>query len=568
MPIPKPGKGESHDKFISRCHSSLAKEYPDQKQRHAICEDSWRKKGKKAESMYPNIISFLDQPWAIVIESLDMIHAIFAAHLNKDMGEIEAKAKEIEKRPNEPYMRGKTKVIPVIGPLAKKMNLFTHISGGTSYQMIENDIKAALQDKAVNDILLDIDSPGGSVFGLFELANFIHDNRNVKPIHAFSSSQMTSAAYLLGSATGHITAGVADQIGSIGVIMAHYDYSKRDEMMGVKRTFITAGKYKATGHDAAPLSAEDKKEIQSKVDYYYSMFVDNVARNRGVDSNLVVEKMAEGRIFIGKQAKEAGLVDRIGTFNDALQIGENAMGKEVVPEIAANVSIPITSGYAMMDTGEDYVPQAGYWDNGTWVSFDHNGKLTISVKEVNTAMTLKEFMENHPELYQGIIDEVTETLEAKHQEEKTELQTALKDSVGRVADLQKTLEAQNDRILVLEKENTLREEKDRAKTADAIWAKKLLESEVADHLHDKVMKMVSYERFISDGEFDEEAFTAKVEEEIKDWESRGATKSVMGLGAADNEKLETAKVKDEKSDDEWVKDMLLLAGDTPTAGNA
>ncbi len=531
---------------------------------------------KKNISMYPNIVTFLEEPWAIVIESLDMINAIFAAYLDKDVIEIEAKIKEAPERANAPYMKGRTKVVPVIGPLAKKMNLFTQISGGTSYQMIEKDIKAGLEDKKVDDILLDVDSPGGSVFGLFELANFIHENKNVKPIHAFSSSQMTSAAYMLGSATGHITAGVADQIGSIGVIMAHYDHSKQDEMRGVKRTFITAGKYKGTGHDAAPLSSEDRKEIKSKVDYYYSMFVDNVARNRGVDSAQVVEKMAEGRIFIGEQAREVGLIDKIGTFNDALQIGENAMGREVVPEIAAGV--PVTSEYVQVldaKSFENYVDkhgiqmESGYWDNGVWIDFQ-SGQITISdtSKEVREKMTLKELMEKYPELHQQIVDEVTESLEAKHEAEKGELQQALTEAVGKVTDQQSTLEEQNDRLLALEKENTLREEKDRAKSAEAIWTRKLRESEVAEHLHDKVMQMISYKKFIKDEEFDQESFSTAVDEEIKDWESRGATKSVMGLGTAtDDEKLETVPAKDEKTDDEWTDHMLNLAGQTPV-GNA
>jgi signal peptide peptidase SppA len=207
-------------------------------------------------------------------------------------------------------------VIPIEGVIAKKMNMFMDISGGASSQLIGRDIQQALRDPSVNAIVLNIDSPGGSVDGTFELANMIYEARGKIPIVAHTDGMMASAAYAIGSAADKIyISGNTTQVGSIGVIVTHYDYSEQDAKKGIKVTHITAGKYKAVGVDSKPLSQEDKDIIQSEIDYLYSVFVEDVARNRGVSSEQVLSGMAEGKVFIGKTAIQAGLVDGVSTLD-------------------------------------------------------------------------------------------------------------------------------------------------------------------------------------------------------------------------------------------------------------
>ena len=112
--------------------------------------------------------------------------------------------------------------------------------------------------------------------------------------------------------------------------MMHYDYSGQDEKLGVKRTAIYAGQFKRIAGDERPLSAEGQAYLQQMVDTFYGIFLDGVGHYRGLDSEMVHERMGDGRVFIGKKALKAGLVDRLGNFNDALALardkGDTMMG--------------------------------------------------------------------------------------------------------------------------------------------------------------------------------------------------------------------------------------------------
>jgi signal peptide peptidase SppA len=157
----------------------------------------------------------------------------------------------------------------------------------------------------------------------------VYAARGQKPIVAFANGMMASAAYWIGSAADEIVAEETAEIGSIGVVMMHYDYSGADEQAGVKRTILQAGHYKAMGNDTEPLSEEAEEYFQGHLDYLYTLFVDAVARNRDVTAEAVIEDMAEGRIFIGRQAVDAGLVDRLGNFETAMAlVMEQAAGRQ------------------------------------------------------------------------------------------------------------------------------------------------------------------------------------------------------------------------------------------------
>jgi len=194
-----------------------------------------------------------------------------------------------------------------------------------STELAARDIQAALEDREVRSILLRIDSPGGTVDGTDALARRILEARDVKPMVVFADGLMASAAYWIGSAGHMLLTGNTGEVGSIGVIQAHYDYSRADEKAGVKRTFIYAGKYKTAGNNAEPLNDESREYLQAGVDYIYTLFVNAVARHRGVSIAQALA-MAEGRIFIGGQAREIGLIDRIGSFETALEIAQD-MGR-------------------------------------------------------------------------------------------------------------------------------------------------------------------------------------------------------------------------------------------------
>ena len=210
------------------------------------------------------------------------------------------------------------------------MNLLTQISGGVSAQLVGRDIKEALANNTIKSILLDIDSPGGTIDGTQELADIIFAGRGQKPIVAYSDGMIASAAYWIGSAADRIyISGDTVTVGSIGVVASHIDYSRYEEKIGIKTTEIYAGKYKRIASQYQPLSEEGRQTIQDQVDFLYTVFVNEVAKQRSVSAGKVLENMADGKIFIGNQAISAGLVDDMATLDRLINIVLPAMQTEM-----------------------------------------------------------------------------------------------------------------------------------------------------------------------------------------------------------------------------------------------
>ena len=209
-------------------------------------------------------------------------------------------------------------VIKISGPLMKDAGIFGRLFGFADYLGIQQAIKAAIDDQRVNGILLDIDSPGGTVNGADETAELVFSARGKKPIIAYSSGMMASAAYLIGSAADKIIVGKNAEVGSIGVLMIHRDFSKAEEKFGVKTTYLKAGRFKAVGNPSEPLSDEAREIFQAELNHIYSNFIETVSLHRDAEEDKVRSDMAEGRIFIGNQAVGAGLADEVANIQTAL----------------------------------------------------------------------------------------------------------------------------------------------------------------------------------------------------------------------------------------------------------
>jgi signal peptide peptidase SppA len=262
------------------------------------------------------LIDILTSPWAIEPGKLIELQAIYMAHVHGEAIDIEAVEKRLG-RPLANEQRGYqvadgVAVLPIEGVVAKKMNMFSQISGGTSSQLARQSLEQALNDPAVHSIVLAIDSPGGTVDGTQTFADAILAARGTKPIVTHASGTIGSAAYWFGSAADKVyLADATTAAGSVGVVTTHVDVSAAEAAKGVKTTELTAGKYKRIASQYAPLSAEGRQSIQDQLDYMYSLFVGAVAANRGVSTDKVLSDMADGRVFIGQQAVDAGLADGI-----------------------------------------------------------------------------------------------------------------------------------------------------------------------------------------------------------------------------------------------------------------
>lgn len=295
------------------------------------------------------LIDVVNSPWAIRPENLIEIQAIYATHLRGEKIDIEAVEKRLgrplanEQRPYE--IRDGIAIVPITGVIAKRANLFTQVSGMCSSEMIGRDFKAALADPAVEGIALIIDSPGGTVDGTQALASIVASARGVKPVATLADGSMCSAAYWIGAqADGVFISADTVAVGSIGVVAAHTDISGKQAAEGIKTTEITAGKYKRISSQYGPLTEEGRADMQAQVDYLYSVFVSAVASARGVSEEKVVAEMADGRVFIGQQAIDAGLVDGVSTLDGVIaSLKQRAAGVAV----QSHKSQPKAEGEAM-----------------------------------------------------------------------------------------------------------------------------------------------------------------------------------------------------------------------------
>ncbi|WP_174515626.1 S49 family peptidase [Wolbachia endosymbiont of Cardiocondyla obscurior] len=208
------------------------------------------------------------------------------------------------------------KVIPIYGILTKKSEAFDDVLGMTSYEKIREEIEEALIDEEVETIILDIDSPGGEVNGLFDLADFIYSARESgkKRIIAIANDDAYSAAYAIASSAEKVLVTRTSGVGSIGVIASHIDQSGFDEKQGIKYTTVFAGKRKNDLNPHEPITSESLESLQEEVDRLYEMFVELVARNRNLSTETI--KSTEAGLYFGEKAIEIGLADEVITYSE------------------------------------------------------------------------------------------------------------------------------------------------------------------------------------------------------------------------------------------------------------
>jgi signal peptide peptidase SppA len=220
--------------------------------------------------------------------------------------------------PVQPFnKRGSTAIISINGVLSYKADPFiSWLFGGASVEGVRDAFRAVLADPGVGRILFDINSPGGEVSGIFDLADEIYEARGRKPIYAVANEMALSAGYAIASAADKVFLPRTGVVGSIGVVAVHVDKTKSDEANGIVYNMIHAGSKKVDASEHAPLSDEARAAIQTDVDSVYALFVDTVARNRGIKASDIRSQEA-GR-YRGKAAVEAGLADAILTYNQTL----------------------------------------------------------------------------------------------------------------------------------------------------------------------------------------------------------------------------------------------------------
>ena len=256
-----------------------------------------------------------NRPLMVTQDYAETIAVVLSDRLDLDVEGLQIKSEAKYQREASTTAKG-IAVIPIIGSMSHRATGIEAMSGMTSYATLQKQFDAAFNDPNVGSILMDIDSPGGSVAGAFDFRDYLMSKKGTKPVYALARDAMCSAAYLIGSTADKVYATQTARVGSIGVVAMHTDASGKMEKDGIKPTFISAGKFKTAGNPYEKLEGEKLKYLQDSVDESYDMFINAVADARGIDKKVIRD--TEARVYGGKKAVEIGLADGIRTYESVL----------------------------------------------------------------------------------------------------------------------------------------------------------------------------------------------------------------------------------------------------------
>lgn len=270
--------------------------------------------------------AILETPWALLPSVLRA--AVERSRMAGPVQHLDGQLLAMD-GPHEGAARiGSVSIIAVYGVIENHSDWFMEMFGDcVSVDSLRQTLSAELGDPNVRAVILEIDSPGGTVAGVTELAAEIRAVRGgQKPIIAVANTTAASAAYWIGSQADEFVVTPSGQVGSIGVYAVHQEVSRMLEEMGVATTLISAGPYKTEGNEYEPLTDAAKADIQGRVDAAYTQFVADVAAGRRVSVDEVVANYGGGRVLVAKDAKTAGMVDRIETLAQTVQRLNRAAG--------------------------------------------------------------------------------------------------------------------------------------------------------------------------------------------------------------------------------------------------
>lgn len=217
-----------------------------------------------------------------------------------------------------------TAVLDIRGPLFRYRSIFTWLLGGTSVEDTSIGLHAALDDPAVKSIVLAINSPGGQIDGINELANMIRAANSIKPVTAYVDGLAGSGAYWLASAAGRIVADETAQLGSIGVLATVIDDSDADERRGMKRYDIISTQSPLKRSD--PATDEGREQLQQMVDAMAQVFIAKVAGFRGTSEQKVASDFGRGAVLTARPAISVGMADSLGSLEGLLGRKDDVAG--------------------------------------------------------------------------------------------------------------------------------------------------------------------------------------------------------------------------------------------------
>lgn len=263
----------------------------------------------------------LMEPWALMDDKMGMVSEMLLRHVRGEvdltegalMGEVDGGDDD-----DSYVLCGRVAVVSVAGMLGKRLSSLEVFCGGCDVDRIRRDVMLAMGDDRVEAIVIDVDSPGGMVTGTQELADFIAEASEEKPVLAYTEMMMCSAAYWIGSAAGEVFCSESSLVGSIGVVCSAVDHSERWKEEGLEALVFRSAELKAVGHVGEKWKDEWKASMQSSVDATAQKFFAHVRNARGGDLD---DECFSGDYWSGEKLLELGLVDGFAdTLDDFVSI--------------------------------------------------------------------------------------------------------------------------------------------------------------------------------------------------------------------------------------------------------
>lgn len=248
--------------------------------------------------------------WAITPEALHQVIAI-AQGFGESPEAVAAKLGRPLDNTQTVTRRGDVAVVPVAGPIFRYANIFTQVSGATSVQTLATDFAEAVRDPTVKAIVLEVDSPGGMVAGISEFAGMVRDATARKPVIAYASHMAASAAYWIAAAASEIVVADTALLGSIGTV-TRANIRKDDGSVEIVSS-------QSPDKRLDPGTDDGRAKMQATVDALAQVFVDAMARYRGVSADTVLSDFGRGGILVGADAVAAGMADRVGSLEGVLR---------------------------------------------------------------------------------------------------------------------------------------------------------------------------------------------------------------------------------------------------------
>jgi signal peptide peptidase SppA len=269
--------------------------------------------GKKIASL--SIDWLFSHAWAVQPQVLDTMFNIATRNLSDFSAVLANKDKRVG---YEQHVRGNIGIVNIIGPLFARAGFFEMISGATDLGMLVKSFSALVDDPNIQGIVLNIDSPGGEVSGTSEFGTMITEARKKKPVYAYVQGSGASGAYWLASSVGPGNLFLADTaaVGSIGVVMGYRSDKERNEKAGIKDIEIVSSQSPDKRLD--PTTDEGRGKVQVTVDDIARVFVNTVAKNRGVTAEKVLSDFGKGWVLVGEEAVRVGMADGVGTFESVI----------------------------------------------------------------------------------------------------------------------------------------------------------------------------------------------------------------------------------------------------------